>query len=259
MIFRQLRDRWPLLAGPAAILGSWEFASRAELVRPFFFPPPSEIAARSLILFDAEQGLGGDLAATVTRLAVVAVLAAAFGVATGLLMSAQRWLNRGMETVLAFFYPIPAILFFPFLSFVIGRGEAAVVLTAMITPFIIMTVYTLAGVRGIDTALLEAGRNYGAQGWRFFSRVLLPGALSSIVTGFRIALGFSLITVIAIEMVAASDGLGNFLWTNWQLLRVTDMYVALFGIAALGLLSSVGFDALANRLLPWVAAPEGAR
>lgn len=258
MRLRWLRQGWPLLAGPVVILGGWEIASRTELVRPFFFPPPTEIAARTVILFDAERGLGVDLLATVVRLVLVAGLAAAFGIATGLLMSAWRWL-KGMETVLAFLYPIPAILFFPFLSFVIGRGETALVLTAMITPYIIMAVYTLAGVRSIDPTLLEAARNYGATGWRFFSGVLAPGALTSIVTGFRIALGFSLITVIAIEMVAASDGLGSFLWTNWQILRVTDMYVALVGIAVLGVLSSAGFDAVANWLLPWRAAPEEAR
>lgn len=259
MRLRYLRQWWPLLAGPAVILGGWEYASRAELVRPFFFPPPSEVAARTLILFDAERGLAVDLRATVVRLAVVAGLAAVFGIATGLLMSAWRWLTRGMETVLAFLYPIPAILFFPFLSFAIGRGELAIVLTATITPLIIVTVYTLAGVRSIDPAVIEAARNYGAKGWRFFSRVLLPGALTSIVAGFRIALGFSLITVIAIEMVAASDGLGSFLWANWRVLRVTDMYVALVGIATLGVLSSAGFDALANRLLPWRTAPEERR
>lgn len=256
MIARSLRQRWPLLVGPAVILGGWELANRAELVRPFFFPRPTEIAARTVILFDAERGLGTDLAATVVRLALVAGVAAGFGIAVGLLMSAWRWLNSGMETVLAFLYPIPAVLFFPFLSFAIGRGELAILLTATITPFIIMTAYTLAGVRSIEPALLEAGRNYGASGWRFFSRVLVPGALTSIVAGFRIALGFSLITVVAIEMVAASDGLGSFLWTNWRVLRVTDMYVALVGIAALGVLSSAGFDVLANRLLPWRTGPE---
>jgi ABC-type nitrate/sulfonate/bicarbonate transport system permease component len=259
MILRHLRRNWPLLAGPVIILGGWEFASRTELVRPFFFPPPTAIAARSLILFDAEGGLGTDLFATVVRLLVVAGLAAACGISLGLLMSAWRWLNRGLETVLAFLYPIPAILFLPFLSFLIGRGETAIILTATITPFIIMTIYTLAGIRTIDPTLLEAAVNYGAKGWRFFSRVLVPGALTSIVTGFKISLGFSLITVIAIEMVAASNGLGSFLWTNWQILRVTDMYVALVGIAALGVLSSVGFDAVTNWLLPWRTAAEESR
>jgi ABC-type nitrate/sulfonate/bicarbonate transport system permease component len=259
VILRWLRRQWPLLVGPAVILGGWEFASRAELVRPAFFPPPTEIAGRTAILFDAERGLGEDLLATVVRLTLVAGLAAALGIATGLLMSAWRWLNQGAETVLAFLYPIPAILFFPFLSFVLGRGEAAIVFTALITPYIVMTVYTLVGVRSIEPTFIEAARNYEADGWRFFSRVLVPGALTSIVAGFRIALGLTLITVIAIEMVAASAGLGRFLWANWQILRVTDMYVALVGIAALGLLGSVGFDALAKRLVPWQATAEESR
>jgi len=109
----------------------------------------------------------------------------------------------------------------------------------------------VAGVRSIDRTLLEVADNYGSRGARRFFGILVPGALPSIVTGIRIALGFTLIAVIAIEMVGASTGLGQFLWSNWQILRVTDMYVALLIIAVLGLLSSVGFDAVADRLLPW--------
>jgi ABC-type nitrate/sulfonate/bicarbonate transport system permease component len=93
---------------------------------------------------------------------------------------------------------------------------------------------------------------------RFFG-ILVPGSLPSIVTGIRVSLGFTLIAVIAIEMVGAPNGLGQFLWSNWQILRVTDMYVALLIIAVIGLISSVGFDAVADRLLPWRRDVQGAQ
>lgn len=257
MNWRTVVNKWPVLVGPTLILGAWELASRTGMVRETFFPPPSQILARSSILFDAQIGLGVDLRATLWRLAITVLLAAVLGVGLGLLMSASAWMEHGLGAVLAFFYPIPGVLFFPFLAFVLGRGEAVVIVTAFITPFIVLAMYTVAGVRDIDPVLIEAARNYGTRGWRFFSRVLIPGALPSVVAGFRIALGFSLIAVVAVEMVGAQDGLGRFLWTNWQILRVTDMYVALLCIAVLGLLSSVGFDTVADRLIPWRREPRG--
>lgn len=251
MNWRWYLSKWPVVAGPLILLSAWEFASRSGLLRDTFFPPPSRIAARSVIVFDLEAGLAADVRATVVRVLLTIALATLFGVSLGLLMTASRWMEHGLNTVLAFLYPIPGVLFFPFLTFLLGRGEVAVILTSLVTPFIVMVLYTVTGVRAIDPVLIEAARSYGTTGWRFFSRVLLPGSLPSVAAGFRIALGFSLITVVAVEMVGASDGLGRFLWANWQILRVLDMYVALFCIAVLGLLSSVGVDAIIERLLPW--------
>jgi ABC-type nitrate/sulfonate/bicarbonate transport system permease component len=256
--WRRVRERWPVVIGPLVLLGSWETASRTELIQSVFYPPPSAIVTEMAVLADfGEDGLGQDLLITVLRLALVALLAAVVGIAAGLVMSVSRWLNDGLEPVLAFFYPIPTLLFLPLITFVLDRGEAAVILTSVVTPFIVMTFYTSAGVREISPVLLEVGRNYGATGRLFFFRVLLPGALSNIIAGFRISLGLSLITLIAVEMVAASTGLGQVLWSSWQVLAVTDMYVVLVVIAVLGLLTSVGFGFVADRLMPWRTQETG--
>ncbi|WP_173922715.1 ABC transporter permease [Agromyces sp. Marseille-P2726] len=253
MTWRMLRGKWVFLVGPVVLLGVWEVLSRTGILRPTFFPPPTEIISRSSIVLEAGQGIADDIGITVLRVLITIGLAVVVGVAVGIAVTASRWTERGTSTVLAFIYPIPGVLFFPFLAFLLGRNEAAVLLTALVTPLVVMVLYTIAGVRSIDPLILEVARNYGSRGARFFLRVIVPGALPSIVTGIRISLGFSLIAVIAIEMVGAQNGLGRFLWSNWQILRVTDMYVALLCIAVLGLLSSLGFDALADKLLPWRA------
>ncbi|GGA76317.1 taurine ABC transporter permease [Pseudoclavibacter endophyticus] len=250
---RFLRERWALAVGPLVLLGLWEALSRIGAIPMTFFPPPTRIIANAGIILDLETGLGGDILATIGRLVGTVALAVLIGVGLGIAITASQWTERGVGTLLSFVYPIPGVLFFPFLTFVLGRSETAVLLTALVTPLIVMILYTVAGVHSINRTLIEVADNYDCRGARRFFRVFLPGALPSIVTGIRISLGFGLIAVIAIEMVGAPSGLGNFLWENWQTLRVTDMYVALLCIAVLGLLTTVGFDALADRLLPWRA------
>ena len=49
-------------------------------------------------------------------------------------------------------------------------------------------------------------RHYGARGWRLFAAVLLPGALPFIFTGLRLGLGYALIVVVAVEIVAPAAG-----------------------------------------------------
>lgn len=251
MSWRALREKWVYLVGPLVIIGTWELLSRTGVLRATFFPPPSRIVSRAEIIFQGQTGIADDIVATVTRVLITIVMAVVLGVIIGVLVSASTWTERGVTTLLAFIYPIPGVLFFPFLAFIFGRSQTAILLTALITPLVVIVIYTMAGVRSISPVLLEVARNYNSTGVRRFFQVILPGALPTIVTGIRIALGFALIAVIAIEMVGAQDGLGRFLWANWQILRVTDMYVALMCIAVLGLLSSIGFDAVADKLLPW--------
>lgn len=259
MSWRGLRDKWALFVGPVVILVGWEILSRTGIIRATFFPPPTEIIARSVIIFEPASGLGGDIIATVLRVLVTIVLAVILGVGVGIAITASQWMDRGAHTILAFLYPIPGVLFFPFLTFLLGRTEMAIILTALVTPLIVMILYTVAGVRSIDRTLVEVADNYGSRGVKRFFGILVPGSLPSIVTGIRVSLGFTLIAVIAIEMVGAPNGLGQFLWSNWQILRVTDMYVALLIIAVIGLISSVGFDAVADRILPWRRGVQGAQ
>lgn len=237
-------------AGPIVFLVVWEISSRTGLLNPVFFPPPTAVFGRATLLIGRGL-LIEDVWRTVLRLVATALLASVSGITVGFLMASVPLLERGLDGVLAFIYPIPSLLFLPIVSFAFGRADTTIILTAAVTPFVIMSVATLFGTRQIDPSLIEAGRNYGAEGFRFFSRVLLPGALSTIVSALRVALGMSLIGVVAIEMVMGRVGLGAFLWLRWQTLRVTDMYVALLGVAMLALASTSGFDRLSARVLPW--------
>jgi ABC-type nitrate/sulfonate/bicarbonate transport system permease component len=106
-------------------------------------------------------------------------------------------------------------------------------------------------VESLERTLLEAGRNYGATGWRLFLRVILPAALPRLFIGYRLALGIGLIVTVAVEMIAAEHGLGGFLWHSWQILRIEDMYVGFVLIAFLGVVVTYGLEALADRLMPW--------
>ena len=103
-----------------------------------------------------------------------------------------------------------------------------------------------------EPRVVEAALHYGARGRWLFARVLFPGALPFIFTGLRLGLGYALIVAIAVEIVAASHGLGALLWLSWQVLKVEDMYATFLVIAVLGAFLSYGLAALRRQLLPWV-------
>jgi NitT/TauT family transport system permease protein len=172
-------------------------------------------------------------------------------------MGFWRRLREGLDPVFAVIYPIPSVLFLPLASFALPHGEGAAVATIAVTAFFLIAFTTTHGVRQIDRLIVEAAVHYGARGPRLFSAVLLPAALPFIVTGLRLGLGYTLIVAVAVEILAASRGLGALLWLSWQVLKVEDMYAIFFVIALLGAALSYGLHALRARLLPWAEEVGG--
>ncbi|HET8562274.1 MAG TPA: ABC transporter permease [Candidatus Binatia bacterium] len=238
------------VATTLVVLGTWEVLVHAGLLRAAFFPAPTSILQTLLDL-----ALGGELWAhagtTLGRLLASFLMALIPGTALGLAMGWWSAVRLAAEPLTRLLFPIPSIAFFPVVIFYLGLSEWGLLLTAAVTPFIIITVQAAAAVEALERTLLEAGRNYGAAGWRLFIRVILPAGLPRLFVGYRIALGVGFIVTVAVEMIAAKYGLGGFLWHSWQILRIEEMYAGLIMIGLLGVLVTYGLEALGDRLMPW--------
>src|SRR5262250_801536 len=231
-IGRWLAEHWITIGSPIALLAFWEWASATGLLRAVFFPRPTTIAGHLRDL--ALDGILWDhLATTLVRIGWSFSLAAILGVAIGLAMGLWRRLREGLDPVFAVIYPIPSVLFLPLVSFVVPAGEIATIVTTAVTSFFLIAFTTTHGVRQIDRLVVEAATHYGAR-------------------GLRLGLGYALIVAVAVEIVAASRGLGALLWLSWQVLKVEDMYATFVVIAVLGAFLSYGLAALRTWLLPWV-------
>ena len=78
-------------------------------------------------------------------------------------------------------------------------------------------------------------RSYGLGPWAMFARVVLPGALPSVLVGLRYALGIMWLTLIVAETISASSGIGYMTMNAREFLQ-TD--VVLLGIIIYALLGS---------------------
>jgi NitT/TauT family transport system permease protein len=239
----------PLLT-TLATLAAWELLVHAGLLRVAFFPPPTSVA-RTLFALAAAGDLWAHAATTLGRLGAAFLVAVVPGTALGLAVGWWGPVRLAVDPLVRLLFPIPSIAFFPVVIYYLGLNDLGLIITAAVTPFLMIIVQAAAGVEGLDRVLLEAGRNYGASGARLFARVIFPATLPNLFIGYRLALGVGLIVTVAAELIAAKHGLGGFLWHSWQILRIEDMYVGLVLIAALGVLVTYGLEALADLLMPW--------
>jgi ABC-type nitrate/sulfonate/bicarbonate transport system permease component len=238
------------LSTTLVMLAAWETLVHIGMLRAAFFPAPTSIA-RTLLGLAMSGELWLHAGMTLGRLIASFLLALIPATALGLAMGWWIAVRNTADPLVNLLFPIPSIAFFPVVIFYLGLSEAGLLLTGAITPFLLITVQAAAAIESLERTLLEAGRNYGATGWRLFMRVIFPAALPRLFVGYRLAVGVGFIVIVAVEMIAAKHGLGGFLWHSWQILRIEEMYVALVLIGLLGILVTYGLEALANCLMPW--------
>jgi len=117
--------------------------------------------------------------------------------------------------------------------------------------FFLVLINSMAGVRNINLIYFEVAENYGAGKLKVFTKVVLPGRLPMIFAGMRLALGMSLLLVVAIEFITANYGIGAMMWQAWETLRTENLYVGVIICAILGLIFSSSLERIERYLIPW--------
>ena len=134
---------------------------------------------------------------------------------------------------------------------VFGIGEGSKFIAVFLGAFFPMLISTLSGVQQINKIYFDVGKNYGIDGKKVFSHILIPGSLPSIMAGLRLAANLGFIVTISVEIVSARNGLGVLLWFSWQTLRVNELYAILVAIAITGIALGYIVDQMAVRFMPW--------
>jgi len=108
---------------------------------------------------------------------------------------------------------------------------------------------TIAGVVRTPVARQRAARCLGANELQIFLLVVIPSALPYIVTGMRVAMAASFMSIIPAEMLAADSGLGYLLQQSSLLIQTDRIFVALAMISGLGFLTDRLFRLVVERTL----------
>jgi ABC-type nitrate/sulfonate/bicarbonate transport system permease component len=244
------QERALAILSPVAALVVWQLASDAGFVNQRYVPSPTAIAVAGWDL-----ALSGELAvhigASLRRLVIGFVLGAVPGIFIGMVMGLNRWVRAALDPLIAALYPIPKIALLPLLMLVFGLGDGSKVVVVAMSVLFLTIINTTVGVLQLDRIYFDVARNYGTPWPKLFLRVILPGALPTILAGLRISLGVSLVVLVGAEFVAARSGIGYLIWVSWQTLMIEQMFVGIIVITVLGVLSTLFLHECERLLVPW--------
>jgi NitT/TauT family transport system permease protein len=241
------------LAGAATLIGIlalWQAGAAAGLISTNFLSDPAQIAV-ALYHLALSGELWGHLAASLQRLAIGWLIGTLAGLALGFavgLSSLAR--SPGMAIVNALF-PIPKIALVPLFIIWFGIGEGSKIVTLAFGVFFPTVINTMAGVDGVPRNLIRMGQSFGLSRGAIIRKIVLPGALPAILSGFRITTATAIILLVAAEMIGADRGIGAFVLSAGNLYDTDNLLAGIAVLSAMGLAVSWAIGRLERWLLAW--------
>ncbi|MEU5998912.1 ABC transporter permease [Streptomyces sp. NPDC047197] len=237
-------------SGPLALLALWQLLSSTGVLTKDILASPGTIAgvARDLL---SDGSLTSAMGVSLQRVAVGLLLGTVVGTALALVSGLFRVGEDLVDASVQMLRTVPFVGLIPLFIIWFGIGEAPKV--AIITLGVSFPLYlnVYAGIRGVDSQLIEAGESLGLSRWGLVRHVILPGALPGAMTGLRYSLGIAWLALVFAEQINADSGIGFLMVQARDFLRTDVIVVCLIVYAFLGLIADFIVRTLERLLLQW--------
>lgn len=243
-------------AGPVLLVLLWHLASITGLLPEEVLAGPSVVigsAAKLIETGELQQAIWVSLGRALTGLAIGGTVGILLAVLSGLFRLGEDLIDSTVQMLRT----VPNVALIPLLIIWFGIGEAPkVALIALGTAFpLYLNVY--AGIRNVDSTLIEAGRTLDLSRLAMIRHIILPGALPSALVGLRYSLGIAWLALVFGEQINATAGIG-YLMANAREFFQTDVIVVCLAVYAfLGLAVDFIVRTLERIFLSWRPAFSG--
>lgn len=238
---RSLRKIGPPAACLLAFLAFWQAAVALFAVEAWILPSPLAIFREMMAEWPR---LMGHAAATMQ----LTLLGFAAGTAAGLGLAALLHLipgaRAGLYPLLVLTQNVPVIVLGDLLVIWFGFGVLPKLILLILVCFFPVSVSMMTGLQQADPRLVHYMRMIGADKRQLFWRLELPGALSHLFSGLKIAASYGVIGAIYAEALGSNEGLGYYIRLSsrgWETSRVFAgiSLIVLFSLLLFGLIALI--------------------
>ncbi|WP_393086309.1 ABC transporter permease [Streptomyces sp. LN704] len=237
-------------SGPLLLLALWQLLSGTGVLASDVLASPGTIARVGADLV-TDGSLPNAMGVSLQRVAVGLLLGTVIGTGLALVSGLFRIGEDLVDASVQMLRTVPFVGLIPLFIIWFGIGEAPKI--AIITLGVSFPLYlnVYAGIRGVDSQLIEAGESLGLSRWGLVRHVVLPGALPGALTGLRYSLGIAWLALVFAEQINADAGIGFLMVQARDFLRTDVIVVCLIVYAFLGLLADFVVRSLERLLLQW--------
>jgi nitrate/nitrite transport system permease protein len=247
---RSLRNALPAALALGLLLGIWEMVCRGQGAA---LPPPSRVVADTWQLisdpfFDhggVDKGMFWHIAASLKRVALGFSLAAAVGVALGVLIGQSTLAYRGLDPIFQVLRTVPPLAWLPLSLAAFQQADPSAIFVIFITAIWPIILNTAVGIREIPQDYVNVARVLRLSPAEYFFKIMLPATVPYMFTGLKIGIGLSWLAIIAAEMLIGGVGIGFFIWDAWNSSLMSEIILAVIYVGLVGFLLDRAISLLA--------------
>jgi NitT/TauT family transport system permease protein len=248
--FAPKTSRYAGLLALAGLIALWQLAGSLALINPVFLPTPLQVV-RAMLQLASSGALWQHLAYSVMRIGTGWLLGTAAGIIVGFAIGLSTLARSVGITFISALFPIPKIALLPLLILWLGIGEEPKIATIALGVFFSTAISVYGGVDAVPRNLIRMAQSFNVPFSAIVRRVIWPGALPSILAGFRITASVALLLVVSAEMIGAEYGIGAFVLQAGNLMQTDQLLAGVVILSLFGLLVGWLISWLEKRLLHW--------
>lgn len=235
---------------PLVVLWLWHISVEKNWVNPLLLPASDLVWTALKDLYRSGE-LWANLSISLTRIA--------YGFSAGIVIALILGLSMGLSrTVEAYVWPtfkvinlIPVVGWIPLLILLVGIDEALKIVLIAKSALVPMTINVFKGVRNIPTALTEVANVYQLNTWSRFKYLVLPGAFLSFIGGLRLSLASAWGALVAVELLASSEGIGYLMVYGRQIFQLDVVMATVIVIGVVGFAFDLIIRLIQKRFSAW--------
>ncbi|WGD56502.1 ABC transporter permease subunit [Bradyrhizobium sp. CB1650] len=235
---------------PVVLLIVWELLAQAGWLSPQVLPAPSKVV-RTAFKLVVSGSLLNDLGVSLLRAVEGFAIGGGIGFALGTLVGFSRIAEAAIDRSVQMIRAIPFLGLLPLVIVWLGVGEAEKIFLVALGVTFPIYINTTLGIRQVDPKLVELGRIQGLGTLNLIRRIILPGALPSILTGVRYALATAWLALVVAETIGAQSGIGFLAMDAREFLRTDVIVLTIVIYALIGVAADAIARTLERRLLAW--------
>lgn len=235
---------------PAALLVLWTVSSLRGWIAPQILPSPVRVARTLAEQFSSGQ-LFENLGISLARVAGGFVIGSALGVAAGVAMGLSRRAEQYAYPLFKALSQVPVLGFLPLAMMVLGIGESLKLAIIAQATWVPVALNVREGIRNVPGNYLEVARVFEFSRRQLLRRVVLPATVPALFVGLRGGLTQAWLSLVTVELLASSEGLGFMIVWGRQLFQLDLVLSAILSVGVVGLALDRLLELTELKLLRW--------
>ena len=213
----------------------WQILANLGVINTFISSSPKQVLD-TIIMLHNTNNLYNHIWITFYE----TIISFSIGTILGILIATILWWNEKIAKIidpyLTVINSLPKVALGPIIIIWCGAGMKSIIFMALLISLIITIINVYQGFISVDKVKIKLMKSFGANKFQIYTKLLLPGTFSNIISTLKINISMSLIGVIMGEFLVSKEGIGYLIMYGSQ---VFNLNLVMSGIVILMIFSYI--------------------